>query len=80
MKVKACAIDRIHVYYDCPYCKMKHQHGSGDDLSNRVMDERISHCHLKHNVEGDTMVEITIDDNTKRLKLSKAILKRNKLI
>jgi len=58
--VEASVIDQIHFFFDCPFCKGRHQHGSCGDFNNRV-ESRSSHC---QKWRGN--FEIHITDNTKR--------------
>lgn len=76
--VIAHKIDKIHIYYECPYCWSKykkngqpsskakriiHSHGSCNDFSNRI-ENRISHCFEPNKTHN---VNIVIDDSTKRI-------------
>jgi hypothetical protein len=60
MFVEAFEVDSIHFKYNCPICSKVHQHGSCNELHNRI-EFRGSHC-----LKNKENIEIHITDNTKR--------------
>jgi hypothetical protein len=46
-KAYVIAVDPVHVFVTCPYCKKMHIHGSNNDLTGNGKNEwghRVSHC------------------------------------
>jgi len=63
IKVIASKINKIKFFFNCPFCKKIHSHGSNNDLKNRI-EYRRPHCNRWIN---NKQFEIHITDNTSKI-------------